>query len=138
MQSLEHQDRFCIYNDTDGYFRISMGADDFVVLGADFKIVNPSTKEIIEEWKLSTDNGKVVNYDIIVHPKELHKMKLVWKVLCCSANPNKFEGKVAVKVLQNNVPLKLTIPSNYILKNVPPCQLQSTEDFSGSLIFIKK
>ena len=136
--NLEQQERFCIYNDTDGYFKLNLGADDFIVLGADFKIVNPSTKEIIEEWKLSTENGKIVNYEIRTHPKDLHKMKLLWKVLCCSSNPNKFEGKVAIKILQNNTPIKFTLPSNYILKNVPPCQLQSTEDFSGNLIFISK
>lgn len=137
MQQIE-QERYCLYKEHEGDFKVMLGADDFIVLGADFKLIDPATKVIVEEWKMSTENGQVVNYSIKTPTEELHKKTMVWKVLCCSSNPNKYQGKALIKLLQNNIAKKLTLPSNYILKNVPPCQLLSTEDFSGSLTFIKQ
>lgn len=134
---MQEQPRFCLYDELGGEFRVNLLADEFIVLGADFKIINNDTKDMLEHWKFSTENGKIVTFDIKISPSELHKTKMIWKVLCCSLNPNKFEGKVQIKLTQNNKPVKLTMPASYIVKNIPPCQLNSAEEFSGSLVFIK-
>lgn len=134
---MKEQPRFCLYNEFDGNFKVNLLADEFIVLGADFKIVSNDTKELLEQWKFSTENGKIVTHDIALSINDMNKTKLIWKVLCCSLNPNKFEGKVQIKLTQNNKPVKLTLPASYIVKNIPPCQLNSAEEFSGSLVFIK-
>lgn len=134
---MQEQPRFCLYNELGGEFRVNLLADEFIVLGADFKIINNDTKDMLDQWKFSTENGKIVTYDIKISPSVLHKTKMIWKVLCCSLNPNKFEGKVQIKLTQNNKTVKLTMPASYIVKNIPPCLLNSAEEFSGSLVFIK-
>lgn len=133
----ENPTSFCVYNVQEGNFRISIVAEDFIVLGADFKIINTETKEILENWKFTTDKGKSVYYDLISLPTELNKCSVIWNVVCCSSNSNRYIGKVQIKVLQGNKTLKTTVPTSYNLRNLPPCQLNGSEEFSGGFTFIK-
>ena len=132
----DNQTSFCIYNVQEGNFRISIVAEDFIVLGADFKIINTETKEIIENWKFTTDKGKSVYYDLLTLPTQLNMCSVIWNVVCCSKNSNKYIGKVQIKVMQGNKVLKTTIPTSYNLRNLPPCLLNGSEEFSGSFTFI--
>jgi hypothetical protein len=133
----ENNNTFCIYDVKDGNFRMSILAEDFIVLGADFKIMNTETKEIIENWKFTTDKGKSVYYDIKALPDILNKCNVYWNVVCCSSNSNRYMGKVQIKVMQGNKTLKTTMPTSYKLRNLPPCQLNGSEEFSGNFTFIK-
>lgn len=127
---------FCVFSPFDGNFKISILADDFIVLGADFKILKTETKEVIENWKFSADKGKSAYYDLLTLPQDLHKCSVYWNILCCSRNPNKFMGRVQIKIMQGNKTLKTTTPTSYNLRNLPPCQLNGSEEFSGNFTFI--
>jgi len=130
--------RFCIIEPISTAPIVSLTASKEFVAGADFKIVNAETKEVIETWKMTAEEGKSSVYKIRSEIGKLNKLKMVWQVLCCSKNANVYEGKVHIQITQNKVPCKLTIPASYAITNVPPCSLNSAEDFKGTLFFVVK
>ncbi len=117
---------------------MTLTVEEEFIAGGDFKIVNTESNEILEEWKLTADFGRPTIYKIQTDADELHKAKLIWNVLICTRNANRFEGKLGIKFFQKRKPCKMSSPSSYILLNVPPCALQSTENLAGSLFFIVK
>lgn len=130
--------KYCFIDPLKGQIIMTLTAEEEFIAGGDFKIINTETKETIEEWKLTADFGRPTIYKIQTDADELHKAKLVWNVLICTKNANRFEGKLGIKFFQKRKPCKMSSPSSYILLNVPPCALQSAENLTGSLFFIVK
>lgn len=130
--------RICLFEKSEDHIVISVIADDFIVAGADFKLFDPESKDVIENWKLTVDYGKASNYSIKTPVSDLNKLSLAWNILCCSRDPKQFEGKVMIKILQKGKAIKLSIPANYKLSNIPPCALNSAEEFKGNLLFVLK
>lgn len=132
-----NQERYCFLNSTEGTVAIALKADEFIVAGADFKLYDPSNQDVVETWKTTIDQGNASIHKLKTRPDKLSKLKLAWQIVCCSAKNNVFEGSVMLAVSQGNSPLKPTKPLRYNVTNIPPCGMDSTESFKGSLIFIQ-
>jgi len=131
-----HQERYCFLEGTNVGLALALKADDFIVAGADFKLFDPDTKMVIEEWKTTIDKGEPSIYRFKTKPLELSKKKLSWQIVCCSSKDNAYEGHVMIAVSQGNNALKPTKPLKYNITNIPPCGMDGTESFKGSMIFI--
>lgn len=130
--------KYCFLEPDLGQIVITLTADDEFIAGGDFKIFDSETKDVLEEWKLTADFGKPSIYKVKTKPEYLHKMKFIFNVLTCTKNANRYEGRVAIKILQKGKPCKTSNSTSYLLYNVPPCALKSAEDFQSSLFFIIK
>ena len=131
-----NQERYCFLNDDRNSVALALKADEFIVAGADFNLFDPATQEVIETWKATIDKGNASVHRLKTKAGQLSKMKLAWQIVCCSSKSNVYEGSVILAVTQGNTPLKPSKPLRYNITNIPPCGLDSTENFKGSMVFI--
>lgn len=129
-------ERYSFLKKENGGVAIALKADEHIVAGADFKLVDSDTKEVVESWKATVDKGNTFIHRFRTSVDKLDKLVLSWAIVCCSAKRNAFEGNIQLAISQGMVPTKVSKPMNYSVTNVPPCGIDSNESFKGNLIFL--
>lgn len=127
--------RFCLLDPMRSPLSVTIHLDDGLMVGGDFKLVDEK-KNIVESFKVSAEDGKSYIHKFKTSIEKLNKTKLVWTILVCSKNPNSFIGEIELEFLQMGLKTKLTSPTKYILKNIPPCSFKNAEKVKGSLYFV--
>lgn len=106
--------------------------------GADFKVIDPDTKEIIEHFKLDAVDHRSEVHKFKTKPITLNRKQLVWTILVCSRNPNNFRGKIEVDLSQYGLPVKLSSPTSWTISNIPACKHGEAQKLSGNVTFVLK
>lgn len=127
--------RFCLLDPIKKPLSVTIHLEDGLMAGGDFKLIDEK-KNVIESFKISTDEGKSFVYKFKTPNEKINKTKLVWTILVCSQNPNSFIGELELEFLQMGLKTKLTSPTKYVLKNIPPCSFKNAEQVKGSLYFV--
>lgn len=128
--------KYCILKEGQKPVTITLKVESDLNAGSDFKLFDPKTKEVIEQFKLNSNSSKPGVHKITTDITKLNGLKLNFMILICSKNPNNFKGKVSLLINQAAMPAKLTSPVSYLLQNIPPCSHGSTEKIQGSLFFV--
>lgn len=130
--------RMCIINKEEGYVTITFQVSDNMMSGAEFKLYNPKITEPVFTWKMASKNSSKAIFTIKLLPHEIHKFVLTWQVLLCSLNTKIFKAKVQVSASQKGVKCKFNIPAVKEFDNVPPCQINQTDKYTQSMMFVVK
>ncbi|MDC1067991.1 hypothetical protein OAQ99_02390 [Candidatus Kapabacteria bacterium] len=128
--------KYCILKQDKNPITITFKIDEDMQSGSDFKLFDPKTKTVIENFKISSSYEKPGVYKFTTKVDRLNGLKLNYMLVICSKNPNNFRGKVQLDILQAGLPVKLTAPLSYTLQNVPPCNFGNSEKIKGSLFFV--
>ncbi len=138
MNLAEKQNRYCFVNPEGGSVAIDLFADTDLAAGGDFRVYNPAKDQVLDQVKLSAENGSHELKRLKIEPKFLNGAILVWKILLCSKNIKVYEGRVDIRVFQDGSSCKMTLPSAYSPGNIPPCSVNNPASLSGSLVFMAK
>lgn len=138
MSVTEKQNRYCFVNPEGGTVAIDLHVDTDLAAGGDFKLYNSSRDQVLDQVKLSAENGSHELKRFKVEAKYLSGTVLVWKILLCSKNIKTYEGRIDIKVLQDGGACRFTLPATYKPENIPPCSINNPASISGSLVFMPK
>lgn len=127
--------RFCLLDPFRKPLSVTVHLEDGLMAGGDFKLIDES-KNVLESFKISVEDGKSFVYKFKTSVDKVNKAKLIWSILVCSKNPNSFIGELELEFLQMGLKTKLTSPTKYVLKNIPPCSFKNAEQVKGSLFFV--
>lgn len=130
------EQKYCILKPDRNPITITLKIDEDLQCGSDFKLFDPKTKEVFEQFKLKSTPKKPTAHKFQTKLNRINGLKLNFMLVVCSENPNNFKGKVHLEILQGGLPVKLTGSLSYILQNIPPCKLGATEKIKGSLFFV--
>lgn len=132
------EQKFCIIEERKGPLTLTLKGDVEIMMGSDFKVMDPKSKKVIEHFKLLIDDGKPRIHKFEKPLKSFDKMAFVWSIAICSANPNNFRGEVKLQFAQAGIPIRVTHPLEYKIQNIPPCKTGNKEFLKGSLFFYFK
>jgi len=130
--------RYCPYDLNAGSIFIKLSTSDGITAGAEFKLYKKDSLNYINIWKLKSKDG---NPDIVEIDKPLlllNKHIITWQVLYCSSQIDIYDGIIYIDFIQDENKLKSNIPTEKIVKNVPPCAIKRFDKFTDSLMFIAK
>jgi hypothetical protein len=127
--------RFCLLDPFKKPLSVTVHLEDGLMAGGDFKLIDEK-KNVIESFKVSVEDGKSYVHKFKTPVEKVNKAKLIWSILICSKNPNTFIGELELEFLQMGLKTKLTSPTKYVLKNIPPCSFKNAEQVKGSLFFV--
>lgn len=130
--------RYCFYNPSGGVISIRLSVGNAIIAGSDFKLYSEDKSKMLEEFKISASFEKEGGKLVQTFPKDLNKTNLIWSVICCSKNAAIYSSLVKVVIMQEDKELKMTFPAEKHLVNIPPCVVQKTDAYNGSLVFMAK
>ncbi len=138
MSGNEKQSRYCFVNPEGGTVAVKIIADTKLVSGANFKLFNASKDRLLDELKLSAENGSNAIRSFRTPPRDMSGTVLVWKILCCSNDPKVIAGRIDIQIFQDGNRCSLTLPIIHQFENLVPCTMNSPASASGSLVFMPK
>lgn len=130
--------RMCIINNDEGYVTVTFKVSEGMMAGAEFKLYKPDDNEPVFTWKMASKDTSKAIFTIKLLPHEIHRNVMTWQVLLCSLDASKFKGAVLVTLSQKGVACKFNIPTLKEFDNVPPCQINKTDKFTQSMMFVVK
>ncbi|MFP4370121.1 MAG: hypothetical protein ACOC2K_02570 [Bacteroidota bacterium] len=138
MPDKEKLSRYCFINPEINDLRVRLWVDEGLMAGCDLKLYDPDGKEVVEHWKMATEDGKSVSKYIRKSVKELSRYVLTWQIVCCGKDPQAEKGRVELHLLQGDNSCSMTTPANWLLDNIPPCAIGKSIVFTESLVIFFK
>jgi len=131
-------ERFCFIDANKGPVELRLSVEEHLIAGGEFQLISQELPDLMRKWKLTSEDNIPARKLFIEHPKELHKKKLIWQVLCCSKNTNVFKGIVRISIIQDNSLCQMNLAAEKYLDNIPPCKIKQVQSYSDSFVFIAK
>jgi hypothetical protein len=118
-----------------GSIRISSSISKGIIAGIDFKIISEN-KSIIKEFKVDLSASSSFDKTIAIDTQLLKNANLVWNVVYCSKDVATQTGTFKIELFQELSRVKLNLPTDKKLVDIPICMFKKTLDFTDSLMFI--
>ncbi len=140
MQPKQKKAIYCILNDEkSGDLIIKVSSTENILVGVDITIVKDDRKTVKENVKIDIPAGQSVKRRLRTPAQALHMMHMAWHILCCSNNPNVYEGEITIEISQGDEPVIINgSDMKWYLDSIPPCSVSVPEQFTGNLTFIVK
>ncbi len=118
-----------------GSIRITSTISTGLVAGIDFKFL-AENKSIIKEFKADLSLSPKFEKTIVIDTQLLKNANLVWNVVYCSKDLATQKGTFNLELFQELSRVKLNLPTEKKLVNIPLCMFKKTADFTDSLMFV--
>ena len=106
-----------------------------LLAGIDFKLISEN-KSIIKEFKADLTSTSKFEKIIQLDTHLLKNANLVWNVVYCSNDTAVQNGSFKLDLFQELSTVKLNIPTERKLVDIPLCMFKNTSDFTDSLMFV--
>lgn len=130
-------DRICLLDNSNENLKITISISKSLIGGGELRLLKNDQTEI-KSWKVALNENEKYERHININLKEINGCFLVWNFIICSKNPIVFNGSFQMDIYQGINPVKLTLPLDRNLKDIPPCAINKTINFTDALKFMIK